>query len=178
MQDNSPPADKEEWVIWNGTFGILAMGSTGQVETGPGGRMAWLAPPFEMLGPFSLDELETTGRIAFEACIVMSRRRWQDDQVELRRASHEKRRASQERMHGRHSRFNSGRNRRRLRDHPVDEKQYREILNLPMDGKLAPAQIKTAFRRLAQKAHPDVGGSHEQFLRITEARNALLEPFS
>ncbi|WP_235840044.1 hypothetical protein [Derxia lacustris] len=28
---------------------------------------------------------------------------------------------------------------------------------------------------MAQKAHPDVGGSHEQFLRITEARNALLE---
>ena len=38
----------------------------------------------------------------------------------------------------------------------------------------APAVGDGAFRRLAQKAHPDTGGSHELFIRITEARNALL----
>jgi len=52
---------------------------------------------------------------------------------------------------------------------------HRETLKLPFDGKLEPRQINAAFRRLAQKAHPDVGGSHEEFVRITEARNALLE---
>jgi hypothetical protein len=56
-----------------------------------------------------------------------------------------------------------------------DEKQHREALNLPIDGKLEISQIKTAFRKLAQKAYPDAGGGHEQFVRITEARNVLLE---
>lgn len=57
---------------------------------------------------------------------------------------------------------------------PFDEQQHRETLNLPIDGELEPGQINAAFRRLAQKVHPDVGGSNEQFIRITEARNVLL----
>lgn len=178
MHDRPRPSYKEEWVIWNGSSGLLMTATIGRVEVDSGGRSAWMDPPFEMLGPFSLDELETHGRIAFAACIVMSRQRWQDDQVELRRESYETRRAAQERLNEKYARFNGGRRRRRTHRHQLDEKQYRETLNLPIDGKLEPSQIKKAYRRLAQKAHPDVGGSHEQFLRITEARNALLEPFS
>jgi malonyl CoA-acyl carrier protein transacylase len=33
-------------------------------------------------------------------------------------------------------------------------------------------------RRIAKEAHPDVGGSHEQFVRISQARDALLECIS
>lgn len=135
-------------------------------------------PPFEMLGPFSLDELETHGRTAFAACIVMSRQRWQDDQVELRREAYERRRTAQERLNEGHTRFNKGRRRRRTHRQQFDERQHRETLNLPIDGKLEPSQIKAAYRRLAQKVHPDVGGSHDQFVLITEARNALLERIS
>lgn len=174
MHDSPLSADKEQWVIWNGSSGILVMATIGRVEIGVGGRSAWLDRPFDMVGPFSLDELETQGRIAFAACIVMSRRRWQDDQVELRRESHERRRAAQERLFEEHARFNAGRRRGRPH-HRQLERQHRETLNLPSEGKLEPSQIKAAFRRLAQKAHPDVGGSHEQFLRISEARTALLE---
>ncbi|MFA5984888.1 MAG: DnaJ domain-containing protein [Methylococcaceae bacterium] len=105
----------------------------------------------------------------------MSRQRWQDDQVELRQESYAARRAAQERLNQKYSRFNGGRRRNRNHRQEIDEQQHRKTLNLPVDGKLEVSQIKTAFRRLAQKAHPDVGGSHEQFIRITEARNALLE---
>ncbi|MDD2769789.1 MAG: J domain-containing protein [Methylococcus sp.] len=178
MYDSPRPSDKEQWVVWNGDSGILMMATIGRVEVGASGRSAWMDPPFEMLGPFSLDELETHGRIAFAACIVMSRQRWQDEQVELRREAYERRRAAEERRNERHARFNKGRRRRRTLRQQFDERQHREALNLPIDGKLEPSQIKAAYRRLAQKVHPDVGGSHDQFVLITEARNALLERIS
>jgi hypothetical protein len=168
MHKQSSSVEKIQWVIWNGSAGLLAMGSMGRIEFGAKGRSAWLAPPFDMVGPFNLDELEAQGRIAFAACIVMSRQRWQDDQVALRREAKEVRRAAHERFNGAWA--------RRHTQHPYrGERQYREALNLPVDGTLEPSQIKAAYRRLARKAHPDVGGSHEQFLRITEARNALLD---
>lgn len=176
MHDHPQPADPEQWVIWNGLSGILAMAVIGRVEATPsGGMSAWMAPPFEMLGPFNVDELVAHGRITFAACMVMSRQRWQDDQFELRQQAFQKRRAAQERLHAEQARFNQSRRRRGAHGQPFDERQHRETLKLPTDGALEPHQIKKAYRRLAQKAHPDVGGSHEQFLRITEARNALLE---
>jgi len=56
--------DKEEWVVWNGSMGILDMATIGYIEDGDGGRSTFLAPPYGVVGPFSLDELETRGRIA------------------------------------------------------------------------------------------------------------------
>jgi hypothetical protein len=128
-------ADQEQWVIWNGSAGILDMVTIGRIEDGAGGRSAFLAPPYDIVGPFSLDELETQGRIAFGACLVMSRRRWQEDQVELRREAQEKRRALQMRLE-------------------LDDSGHREVLSLATEGELEPAQINTAFRRLANTAHP------------------------
>lgn len=176
MHERLWSADQDQWVIWNASSGMLAMATIGQVAVGEGGRKAWMDRPFEMLGPFNLDELQAQGRIAFAACIVMSRQRWQDDQVALRREAHEKRRAAQARINEDHARYNEGRRQGRTHRQQLDERQHREALNLPTDGKLEPSQIKAAFRRLAQKVHPDVGGSHEQFLRIAQARNALLTP--
>ncbi len=175
MHDAFMSAEKEEWVIWNGSYGIVTMAAIGRIEVGAGGKTAWLDAPYDSVGPFSLDELETEGRIIFEACIVMSRQRWQDDQVELRRETLEKRRAAQERMNEEFEHFFGGYGGYYEDRKPFDELPHREALNLPVDGKLEPSQIKAAFRRLAQKVHPDVGGSSEQFIRITEARNALLE---
>ena len=178
MHDSQRSAHEEEWVIWNGSYGIVTMATIGRVEIGTGGRTAWLSRPYDMVGPFSLDELEAHGRIAFAACIVMSRQRWHDDQVELRQESLAKRRAAQERMNEEFGRFFGDHNRHQGNRKSFDERQHREILNLPIDGKLESSQIRAAFRRLAQKVHPDVGGSDEQFIRITEARNALLEYIS
>jgi hypothetical protein len=178
MHNSLGSVNGEEWVIWNGDHGLVTTVIIGRVEISADGRSAWLDEPFDMVGPFSLDELEAHGRITFAACIVMSRQRWQDDQVELRRESLKIRRAAQQRINEKFARFSS--NNRAYPDNrqPFDERQHRETLNLPIDGKLEPTQIKAAFRRLAQKVHPDAGGSNEQFVRISEARNALLEYLS
>lgn len=151
--------DKEEWVIWNGSLGILDMAMIGRIEPGEAGKSAFLAPPYDIVGPFSLDELETRGRIAFGECLVMSRLRWQEDQVDLRIEAREKRRALL------------------LRLDFDDDTEFRKALNLPMEGVLEPGEIKAAFRRLAKTAHPDAGGSDEDYRRIAEAREALLTQF-
>ena len=177
MSDIRSYADEEEWVIWNGGHGLVTTVTIGQIEVSAEGRQAWLDEPFDMVGPFSLDELETQGIISFAACMVMSRQKWQDDQVELRRESLKIRRANQKRMDEEFARYNSthGNTHQSNLAKPIDERKHREALNLPVEGKLEPSQVKKAFRRLAQKLHPDTGGTHEQFVRITEARNALLE---
>jgi hypothetical protein len=150
--------DKEEWVIWNGSLGILDMAMIGRIEPGEASKSAFLAPPYDIVGPFSLDELETQGRIAFGECLVMSRLRWQEDQVNLRIEAREKRRAL-------------------LQLDFDDDTEFREALNLPIEGVLEPAEINAAFRRLAKTAHPDAGGSDEDYRRIAEARDALLKQF-
>jgi hypothetical protein len=153
--------DKEEWVIWNGSLGVLDIGTIGRIDDGADGRSAFLAEPYDVVGPFSLDELESQGRIAFGECLVMSRLRWQEDQAELRREAFEKRRAYM-------VRFQSG---------FEDDKEHREALDLPLEGALEPSQITAAFRRLAKSAHPDAGGSNAHYRRISEARDKLLEQF-
>jgi hypothetical protein len=152
--------DKEEWVVWNGLMGILDTVTIGLIEDGEGGRNAFLAPPYGVVGPFNLDELETHGRIAFGECLVMSRQRWQEDQDDLRLEAREKRRAALFKL-----------------DYD-DDQEYREVLNLPMEGALKTAEINAAFRRLAKIAHPDAGGSDEHYRSITEARDALLLQFA
>ena len=53
--------------------------------------------------------------------------------------------------------------------------EFLGIADIYVTPYLEEAQIKTAYRRLAKEAHPDVGGSQEKFVQITEAYNALLE---
>jgi len=150
-------SDSSEWVVWNGSLGVLDMARMGRVKQDASGRNAWLAAPYDVVGPFSLDELESLGRVAFGACLVMSRQKWQDDQIELRRQAREQRRAFAMRF-----------------TEPDDDSDNRELLELPPEGALTAAQINSAFRRLAKTAHPDAGGSHDDYCRLTEARDALL----
>ncbi|MEP9356802.1 J domain-containing protein [Xanthobacter sp. KR7-65] len=152
--------DKQEWVVWNGSLGVLDTVTIGRIEEEAGGRSAYLDAPYGVVGPFSLDELEREGRISFGACLVMSRRRWQEDQVELRIAAQKARRAFL------------------FIPDPDDDRPHRETLELPLDGALEPIQINAAFRRLAKTAHPDAGGSDADYRRIAEARDALLELFA
>jgi hypothetical protein len=148
----------EQVVVWNGSMGVLDMATIGRIEHGEGGRVAYLAPPYEVVGPFSLDDLEAQGRVAFAACLVMSRQRWQEDQVELRMEAREKRRALYAQFEG-----------------VTDQRAHRETLELPKDGPLKTSEINAAFRKLAKSAHPDAGGSDEDYHRIVKARDALLE---
>jgi hypothetical protein len=175
MHESRQSEEEEQWVIWNGAYGIVDTVTISRVEAGSCSRDAWLAEPYDMVGPFSLDELETGGQISFAACIVMSRQRWQEEQAALRRESLEKRRQAQAEMFEQFTRYNERRSRRRSHFRQFDEKEQRELLDLPLAGALEASQIKAAFRQLAKKAHPDVGGSHEHFVQITAARDALLE---
>ncbi|NPU69850.1 MULTISPECIES: J domain-containing protein [Bradyrhizobium] len=145
------------WVIWNGSMGIVDEVRLGRIVDGATGRLASLAPPYDVVGPFSLDELETQGRITFGACLVMSQQRWRQDQDALRIAARAARRALLDQ-------FARG----------EDDEAFRAVLELPLQGRLTASDIKTAFRRLAKSAHPDAGGSSELYRRISEAREALL----
>jgi hypothetical protein len=146
-----------EWVIWNGSMGIVDEARLGRIVDGATGRLASLAPPYDVVGPFSLDELETQGRITFGACLVMSVQRWRQDQDALRIAARAARRALRDQL---------------ARDE--DDEAFRAILELPLQGSLTASDIKSAFRRLAKSAHPDAGGSNDLYRRISEAREALL----
>jgi hypothetical protein len=146
-----------EWVIWNGSMGIVDTVRLGAIVDDATGRLARLAPPYDVVGPFSLDELETHGRIAFGACLVMSQRRWREDQDALRIAARAARRALWDQL-----------------DRDEDDEPFRTILELPLQGRLTAADIKSAFRRLAKTAHPDAGGSNDLYRHISEARDALL----
>jgi hypothetical protein len=158
-------SDNRDWVVWNGSIGIVDMAAMGRVEHGENGRSAWLADPYDVVGPFSLDELETFGSITFEACMVMSRAKWQELQVGLRRKAQAERREYAKRFAP-------------VTDDEEDESEHRALLELPEDGPLSAQEINSAFRRLAKKAHPDAGGDHESYIRLTEARDALLEQVS
>jgi hypothetical protein len=159
-------SDNTEWVVWNGSLGVLDMAAMGRVEQDSSGRNAWLAEPYDIVGPFNLDELETLGRIAFGACLVMSRRKWQEDQTELRLQAREQRRAYAEQFNREFA--------RRFAE-PNHDNEHRALLELPSEGELTAAEINSAFRRLAKTTHPDAGGDHDAYCRLTEARDALLE---
>ena len=156
---NAHDATEQQWVIWNGSLGMLVLVAIGRVEDGTHG---FLEAPFDFVGPFSLDELQRRGRIAFGAALIMSRTQWREEQAELRREAREQRRAQTKRLASRLTRT------------VKDDARHRRLLDLPLDAALEVSAIKAAFRRSAKRAHPDGGGSSEQFRRITEARDALL----
>ena len=55
------------------------------------------------------------------------------------------------------------------------EEQYRQLLGLPLDRRLAAAEIHQAFKRAAKIMHPDVGGDARQFQELSAAREALMK---
>jgi len=177
MHNHTLYDEDEHWVIWNSAYGIVDTVALGRVEHGQNGAHAWLGEPYDMVGPFSLNELEVNGQINFAACTVMSRQRWKMDQVKLRQESLKKRREAQ-RLFEERIRENSYKRMRSSGFMSLSEKECRALLNLPVSGVLKSSQIKTAYRKLVKKTHPDVGGSQEEFVQMTQARDILLECFA
>ena len=58
---------------------------------------------------------------------------------------------------------------------PTPEDRYRQRLGLPLGCHLSGAEIRQAYKRAAKTAHPDAGGSAEEFLELSEAREALIK---
>jgi len=174
MHNHTLYDEDEHWVIWNSAYGIVDTVALGRVERGQNTTNAWLGEPYDMVGPFSLNELEVNGQINFAACTVMSRQRWKMDQVKLRQESLNKRHEAQ-RLFEERIREDSYKRMRSSRFMSLSEKECRALLNLPVSGVLKSSQIKTAYRKLVKKTHPDVGGSQEEFVQMTQARDVLLE---
>lgn len=64
--------------------------------------------------------------------------------------------------------------RRALPKSLTPEERFRELLGLPLDGRLSERDIHRAYKLLAKRAHPDAGGSAEAFLKISAAHEALM----
>ena len=52
---------------------------------------------------------------------------------------------------------------------------YRQLLELPLGRRLSGVEIHRAWKRVAKRAHPDVGGSAREFLELSAARDALMK---
>jgi hypothetical protein len=144
---------EEDFIIYNINLGICDFVTIGKVETNGDTTQAWLDEPYEIVGPFCVDELLHDGKIDFAACIVMSKKRYKQEKNFLYQKS--------SKIHAK-SNFS-------------DETKYRELLCLPLNGRLDISQIKTAFKHIVKTVHPDVGGSHEKFIEITRARDVLVQ---
>lgn len=178
MQERLHNLQEQPWIIWNGTLGISDFVMIGQVEKKSDKWYAWLDDPYDMVGPLCIDTLETNGEIDFAACTIMSSKRWQETQVKLRQDAYESRRKAEQQLFDELSEFNRRKRAQRYQAENYSEKAYRELLKLPVKGVLILSQIKSAYRQVAKKAHPDAGGSQEQFIRIKEAYDALLKSTS
>ena len=55
------------------------------------------------------------------------------------------------------------------------EERHRQLLGLPLDSRLTLAEIHRAYKRVAKSAHPDAGGSAQQFQALSAAREALMK---
>ena len=58
---------------------------------------------------------------------------------------------------------------------PTLEERYRQLLGLPLDRRLSAAEIHRAYKHIAKRAHPDAGGSAEEFLELAAAQEALMK---
>ena len=172
MHDNIQYLE-EDFIIWNGTLGVRDFVTIGEIDST--NNTAWLDDPYEMVGPFCLDELMETGQISFAACVVMSQDKWREEQSLLRQEAYKNYCKSQQQFHEDISKHNKKRREQQSNLEQVSQKEYRELLCLPIEGVISVSQIKAAFRKIAKTAHPDVGGSHGKFIRIIQARDALLE---
>jgi len=169
---------EQQYIIWNSALGIRDFVMIDRVEHNTEGNHAWLEEPYEMVGPFSIDELQSNGKIKFAKCIVMSRKYWQDNQQSLKADSFKRQNEIREEMFENLKRRNRERQNNFYRSNNENEKRYREILSLPLDCVLDTLQIKKAFKKASKKVHPDAGGSHDDFIKLNMARDELLALFS
>jgi len=158
-----------ELIIWNSSIGIRDFVTIGRIDTDE--NAAWLESPYQMVGPFSIEELSVYGQISFAECVVMSKQKWQDERESLLTISMMRRRKAQQEFLEELEKHN----RRKQHNHTHELEEYRSLLNLPISGTLKITQIKSAYRKAAKKSHPDAGGTQEMFLQIKEAYDVLLE---
>lgn len=176
MQDMTAYLE-DDFIIWNGTLGIRDFVTIGEVKTDSELTQIWLDEPYEFVGPLCLEELIACGQIKFEACIIMTEKTWHEGKDAFHEAAYSEQCRIQRELNEDLKRHNKKRQQFMQTNSEYSEKEHRELLDLPLEGLLEVSEIKSAFKKLAKTAHPDVGGSHELFVKITEAKDILLERF-
>ncbi len=164
---------ESNFIIWNGTLGVRDFVTIGEIDSKT--NTAWLDDPYEMVGPFCLEELFSIGQISFAACLVMTEKRWQEGKKEFQQEAYKNQCKVQRELNEEIKLHNQKRQQFQNILDQHSEREYRELLSLPLEGVLEVSQIKAAYRLIVKKVHPDVGGSHEKFIKITQARDTLLE---
>jgi len=170
--DNMDEYLEMDFVIWNSNLGVHDFVTIGEIDTK--NNTAYLDDPYEMVGPFSLDELCTKGEIDFAACVVMSKENFKKKQSLLFEETLKKQRKTQQNYQDDIYNYNKKKKEAQQNLEKFNEIKYRKLLNLPIKGDLEIFQIKAAFRKIVKIAHPDLGGSDENFIKILEARDRLL----
>lgn len=173
MQNDKECFD-EEFIIWNPAFGVRDFVMIGKVEEG----RIWLDEPYEMVGPLDLEELYAMGEVCFAACMVMTEAKWLESKVRLQEASWRQQQKAQQEFQAEINRRNRAKARRADEAKELSQKACRQLLCLPVEGRLSSLQIKIAYRKIAKEAHPDVGGSQKHFIKITNARDYLMEVYA
>ncbi|MEA3513636.1 MAG: J domain-containing protein [Campylobacterota bacterium] len=166
---------ESNFIIWNSELGVRDIVTIGKTEVESDTTNGWLEEPYEMVGPFNLDELIIIGQINFAACYVMTHQYWEKNMKRLQQESLTKQRIAQQQFYDDINRYNNKRKQDLSNFKQSNQEEHRRTLCLPIEGLLEISQIKTAYRILVKKTHPDVGGSDEEFIKITQARDALLE---
>jgi hypothetical protein len=59
----------------------------------------------------------------------------------------------------------------------VNSSYRRALTLLGLVVPYSPGDVKSAYKRLALKYHPDIGGSHDEFVRLQEARDIALRRY-
>jgi DnaJ-class molecular chaperone len=161
---------EEEYILWNPSLGIHIFVTIDQTKQSDDNTTVWLDEPYDMVGPLKFSELQEQGSIHFAECYIISKQKWKDDYATFMQEGLRK----QNQTRQRHSQDIQDYNHRK----DQDQQKYRELLNLPKKGELSINQIKRAFWVVSKEVHPDLGGSDEEFIKITEAKEYLIEVFS
>jgi hypothetical protein len=161
----------QHFIIWNSTLGVRDFVLIEKIEDSNSGFQAWLDEPYEMVGPFNLDELLQKGKIDFAECQVVSKEFWRENRLKILNDSYKQQQKFRQKMDEELTQRNKI---RQNNFNDSEESSYRQTLLLPQEIPLTRLQIKAAFKKASKKEHPDVGGSHEKFVQINKAKDALL----
>lgn len=161
---------EEDYIIYNKDIVLRDYVWIEKIITKDEKIIAYLEEPYEMVY-FDIEEIISNGKISFEACEVYTMNKWKEDEKKIQKEAFFQQRKNQQD-------FNESINnhfRKKEKLNTQNEKKYRQLLSLPIVGNLEEKQIKTAYKIIVKKVHPDVGGSHETFIEVTKAKDILLE---
>jgi hypothetical protein len=153
-------ANDQEYPVVTQFRGELNYAKIADVRPAKWGRVARLAEPFgSKMGPFNYEDLLNKGRAENQGYTVYTTEFWKSNRdVEIRKYM---------KMW-----FPKG-----LFEHEtnVEEIGHRRVLQLPNGGALLKSEIEQAVKLCAKSAHPDAGGSDEQFKQLLAAKDALVQ---